>query len=217
MGPAWLWRASVTVVVAASLAGCGLVLPTPTASSSTGSPSAGTGLAGLVVAPESHAGSYVRDEFGQRWKDIDRNGCGQRDDVLARDLRVVRRQGRCVVVAGTLTDPYTGARVEFVKARAEQVQIDHIVALADAWRSGAWAWPPQRRESYANDLGDLQASAGPVNQAKSDHDPGTWRPSDPVRACTFARRVVAIKTRWGLTADQREADALTAILATCPS
>jgi hypothetical protein len=137
--------------------------------------------------------------------------------VLARDLRDVRRRGRCVVVAGTLTDPYTGVRVSFVKARAEQVQIDHVVALAEAWRSGAWAWTLQRREAFANDLGVLQASAGPVNQAKSDHDPGTWRPPDPARACTWARQVRGIKIRWGLSADRQEADALAAILATCPS
>jgi hypothetical protein len=211
MGRARLRHAAVAVVVAVLTAGCGQSLPT-----SVGSSSAGTGTAGLVVAAESHAGSYARKEFGQRWKDIDRNGCGQRDDVLARDLRDTRRQGRCVVVAGTLTDPYTGVRVSFVKARAEQVQIDHVVALAEAWRSGAWAWTLQRREAFANDLAVLQASAGPVNQAKSDHDPGTWRPSDPARACTWARQVVRIKIRWGLSADRQEADALAAILTACP-
>jgi hypothetical protein len=98
MGRARLRHAAVAVVVAVLIAGCGQSLPT-----SVGSSSAGAGAAGLAVAAESHAGSYARKEFGQRWKDIDRNGCGQRDDVLARDLHV-RRQGHCVVVAGTLTD-----------------------------------------------------------------------------------------------------------------
>lgn len=175
------------------------------------------GLAGLVVAAETHADTYQRSQFGQRWKDTDHNGCRQRDDILARDLHDVRHRGHCTVIAGTLTDPYDGRHVTFTKTRATNVQIDHIVALADAWRSGAWSWTPDRREALANDPNELQASAATTNQAKSDHDAATWQPADPTRACAWARQVIQIKTHWGLTADPAEADALATILNTCPT
>jgi hypothetical protein len=173
-------------------------------------------LGQLRVAPESHADSYERDAFGQSWKDIDRNGCGQRDDVLARDLSDVRKRNRCVVVAGTLVDPYTGQRVTFAKADAQKVQIDHRVALAEAWRSGAWQWTGERREQFANDLNNLAASEGSVNQGKGDDDAARWLPVGPARQCTFARQVVTIKVYYGLTADQDEATALRRALGVCP-
>jgi hypothetical protein len=177
----------------------------------------GEGPAGLTVADESHTDSYERDAFGSRWKDIDHNGCGQRDDVLARDLTQIRRQGDCVVLSGVLVDPYTGQRVPFNKSQAVEVQIDHIVPLADAWRSGAWAWSDERREQFANDLAEIQASSAGANRDKSDHDAATWEPTDPARACTWAQQVVEIKTRWGLSVDRAEASALTELLAGCPA
>jgi hypothetical protein len=172
-------------------------------------------LAGVTVAAEAHADTYQRTAFGQRWRDTDRNGCGQRDDVLARDLTGITRRGRCVVVAGALVDPYTGQQVTFVKARASEVQIDHVVALAEAWRSGAWSWTPDRREAYANDLTVLQASAGRVNQAKGDADAAGWSPDGGVRRCRYAGMVVQVKARWGLTADPVEVDALAAMIRDC--
>jgi hypothetical protein len=175
----------------------------------------GQGPAGLTIAAESHQDSYERDAFGSRWKDIDRNGCGQRNDVLARDLTGVRRQGDCVVLSGTLTDPYTGQRVSFSKSRATEVQVDHIVPLADAWRSGAWAWTDERRERFANDLTELQASSAESNRDKSDHDAATWAPDGAARACTWAQQVVEIKARWELSVDRAEAEAITELLDGC--
>lgn len=180
------------------------------------SPTPVPSLGALKVAPESHQSSYQRDAFGQRWKDVDRNGCGQRDDVLARDLQDVRKRGRCVVVAGVLVDPYTGEQVRFAKADANAVQIDHRVALAEAWRSGAWAWPPAQRELFANDPVNLAASKGSVNQGKGDDDAAHWLPVGPPRQCVFAQRVVAVKTKYGLTVDPDEATALRRALALCP-
>jgi hypothetical protein len=174
-------------------------------------------LGKLKVAPESHANSYARDAFGQSWKDVDRNGCGQRDDVLARDLTGVRKRNRCVVVAGTLVDPYTGDKVTFAKADASKVQIDHRVALAEAWRSGAWQWTAQRREGFANDLNNLTASEGRINQGKGDDDAAHWLPVGPARQCTFARQVVTVKAYYQLTVDQAEATALRRALGVCPA
>lgn len=171
----------------------------------------------LKVAAESHADTYQRDAFGQPWKDIDHDGCSQREDVLARDLTGVTRRGRCVIVAGHLVDPYTGKLVDFTKADASAVQIDHRVALSEAWRSGAWAWTPAQREAFANDLGNLIATSGPVNQAKSDYDATEWQPDGVEARCTFARAVEATKVRYGLAADVDEARALRRMLSGCRS
>ena len=171
----------------------------------------------LAVAPESHAEGYRRDAFGRRWKDVDRNGCGQRDDVLARDLTGVRKRSRCVVVAGTLTDPYSGTRVAFAKADAQKVQIDHRVALAEAWRSGAWQWTAARREQFANDLTNLAAAAAAVNQGKGDDDAARWLPVGPARQCAFARHVISVKLAYQLTVDPQEATALRRALGGCPA
>ena len=180
------------------------------------SPAPPASLGALTVAPESHQSTYRRAAFGQRWKDVDRNGCGQRDDVLARDLTAVQRRGRCVVVAGVLADPYTGEQVRFAKADADAVQIDHRVALAEAWRSGAWSWPPARREAFANDLLNLAASKASVNQGKGDDDAAHWLPVGPSRQCVFARQVVAVKGKYRLSVDPDEATALRRALALCP-
>ena len=209
-------RAVLTAAAALStalLAACNLQVqldqPTP-------SQAPAASLQNLKVAPESHQGGYKREAFGQSWKDVDRNGCGQRDDVLARDLKGVERRGRCVVVAGVLVDPYTGEQVRFAKARADEVQIDHRVALAEAWRSGAWMWTPAQREGFANDLANLAASKGSVNQGKGDDDAAKWLPVGPSRQCVYARNVVAVKSKYQLTVDSAEATALRRALALCP-
>jgi hypothetical protein len=177
--------------------------------------SARAALTRLPVRPERDAASYRREAFGRRWADVDRNGCSTRDDVLARDLREVRRRDRCVVVSGTGTDEYTGAVLRFEKARADQVQVDHVVALAEAWRSGAARWDDDRRERYANDPRALVLTSRSVNAGKGDQDAGTWAPADRRAACRYAVRVVAIKTAWGLAVDTRERDGLLADLRAC--
>jgi hypothetical protein len=203
--------------VAAVLAGCNVRVQLDGGSTPTGPLAPPAALGDLTVAPESHEQSYARDAFGQRWKDVDRNGCGQRDDVLARDLTDVRKRSRCVVVAGNLTDPYTGARVRFDKADAGKVQIDHRVALAEAWRSGAWQWAAARREQFANDLRNLAASDGQVNQSKGDDDASRWLPEGAARQCTFARQVIAVKAAYRLSVDPAEATALRRALGSCPA
>lgn len=178
-------------------------------------PTSLTALNRLSVREETSGARYERAAFGQVWKDIDRNGCRQRDDALARDMTQVVKRGRCIVVSGRLVDPYTGKAVAFTKAKAGNVQIDHVVALAEAWRQGADRWTPARRETYANDLFVLASTIGSVNQQKSDKDAAEFTPVGAARRCAYARRVVAIKTKYGLGVDRAEKARLTIFLRAC--
>jgi hypothetical protein len=156
--------------------------------------------------------------FGPRWADVDRNGCDQRNDVLHRDLTDVEvREGTqgCVVGAGLLDDPYTGETVEFVKAEAAEVPIDHVVPLAAAWVQGAAEWTAEERRIFANDLGNLIATSREQNSAKGDSTAEEWVPEDPAYGCSYATVVITVKDRYALSVTPEEADALEELLATC--
>ena len=178
-------------------------------------------LATVARRPEGPA-AYVRSSFGGSWADTDDNGCNQRDDVLLRDAVEVRTrpQGRCDhdVLAGTWVDPYTGRRLVFTDLKepgqAQAIQIDHVVPLSEAWRSGASGWSPDRRRAFANDLGNLLAVDGPTNMSKSDDDPAGWRPRKGFQ-CAYAARWIETKTRWSLAADDSERRALGEMLGYC--
>jgi hypothetical protein len=190
------------------------------------SPAAATrALDRLEVAPRSAPGpAYDRDAFGTPWADTDGNGCNQRDDVLLRDAVPgsvdVATQDRCDhdVLAGSWVDPYSGRTLTFddlkAPAQAQAIQIDHVVPLAEAWRSGAATWSDDRRRAYANDLDVLVAADGPTNAAKSDDDPAAWRPRRAFQ-CEYAVRWVAVKSAWSLAADRSEIVALREMLETC--
>ncbi|MFC7493737.1 MULTISPECIES: HNH endonuclease family protein [unclassified Nocardioides] len=190
------------------------------------SPAAATrALERLDVGPRSAAGpAYDRDAFGTAWADTDGNGCNQRDDVLLRDAVpgtvTVGTQDGCDhdVLAGSWVDPYTGRTLTFDDlkslAQAQAIQIDHVVPLAEAWRSGASAWSEEHRERYANDLEVLLAVDGPTNASKSDDDPAAWRPRWAFQ-CEYAARWVAVKSAWSLAADRSEVAALGEMLAAC--
>lgn len=182
-------------------------------------------LDGLEVGPRSPSGvRYDRDAFGSAWADVDGNGCNQRDDVLLRDAVpdsvTVARQGACDhdVLAGTWVDSYTGRTLTFDDLKdprqSQAIQIDHVVPLAEAWRSGASSWSDRRRRSFANDLSVLLASDGPTNAAKSDGDPAAWRPRKAFQ-CEYAVRWVAVKSDWSLTVDRSETRALREMLTGC--
>jgi len=171
----------------------------------------------VVVDAGTAPDSYERDQFGQRWADVDRDGCDQRNDVLARDLVDVEyRSGThdCVVESGTLTDPYTGELVTFEKV-AGGIDIDHVVPLAAAWRAGAWSWAEQHRTEFANDLANLQATSSSLNRSKGDQGIDEWLPPDPAYTCTYAARWVQIKTRWALSVTTHEKASLEQLLARC--
>jgi hypothetical protein len=178
-----------------------------------------TRLAALPVAVPVRVDGYDRDcekggacVFGRPWADVDGDGCDQRSQVLARDMTdVVRKNGRCAVTSGTLLDPYTGDTVTSVS----KIQIDHVVPLAEMWRSGAAAWPPERRTQAANDLRNLLATQGKVNQAKGDQPPDQWMPPNTAYACQYARTYVTVKAEYALTVTGTERTALDQALATC--
>ncbi len=178
-------------------------------------------LAGLPVKGRAPRTGFDRGLFGPAWADTDRNGCDTRNDILRRDLRnVTLEEGTngCVVLTGTLDDPFSGRTMTFTRgADSSAIQIDHVVALSDAWQKGAQQWSPGRRLAFANDPLNLLAVDGPLNMAKSDGDAATWLPPDRAYRCRFAARQVAVKAKYGAWVTSAEHDALGLILSTCPA
>jgi Protein of unknown function (DUF1524) len=198
----------------------GTTSPTPTP---TVTPAAGSALAALLRLPvkgRAPRTGYARAEFGQTWADVDRNGCDTRNDTLRRDLHpTTLKPGThgCVVLRGTLADPYTGASIAFVRGVGTSlaVQIDHVVALADSWQKGAQRLSPDRRTALANDPLNLLAVSGPANLRKSDSDAASWLPRASYR-CSYVARQIAVKAAYGLWVTAAERDSMRRILLTCP-
>lgn len=150
--------------------------------------------------------------------DPDGNGCDTRADILARDFQSPRFGNSakpCRLTGGTFHDPYTGKTMQFETPPGRKVQIDHVVALGNAWKSGAWAWTKAQREAYANDPSVLLAADGPANQQKSDASADAWMPSNRNFRCAYARQQIDIKYRWNLTVTAPEKAALLSALAKC--
>ncbi len=163
---------------------------------------------------------YTRDEFGPAWADVDRDGCDTRNDILARDLTNETFKpdtNNCVVMTGTLTDKYTGTTITFTRGRdtSSDVQIDHIVALSDAWQKGAQQLSDDQRKELANDPLNLMAADGPTNSAKGDNDAATWLPPNKAFRCEYIGRQTAVKANYSLWVTQSEHDAMTGILSSC--
>ncbi|MFE5733999.1 MULTISPECIES: HNH endonuclease family protein [unclassified Streptomyces] len=180
----------------------------------------GTALAAvdtLAVKGRAPKKGYDREEFGRAWVDVDRNGCGTRDDILKRDLTGVRyTDGHCKVASGTLTDdPYTGTTVPYVRGRSK-VDIDHVVALSDAWQKGAQQWSAETRRRFANDPLNLLAVDAATNRRKSDGDAATWLPPNTGYRCTYVARQVAVKKKYGVWVTEGERDAMRRVLRDCP-
>jgi type II secretory pathway pseudopilin PulG len=174
-------------------------------------------LAQLQVKPAATMTGYSRDRFGTPWSDVDDNGCDTRNDILQRDLSpfTLKSGNDCVVANGTLHDPYTGRVIKFVRgiATSAAIQIDHVVALADAWRTGAKKWRKHRRLVYANDPKVLLAVDGPANQQKSDGDASQWLPQK--FTCRYVADQIEVKKKYSLWVTQSEHDAMAAVLASC--
>jgi len=183
-------------------------------------------LAALPVKGRAPKTGYSRSRFGPAWTDDTaadggHNGCDTRNDVLRRDLvDVVPKPGTrgCVVAQGTLHDPYTGATIAFRRGErtSEAVQIDHVVALSDAWQTGAQALSATERAQLANDPLELLAVAGPTNEAKGDGDAATWLPPDKAFRCAYVARQIAVKLRYHLWVTAAEAAAMRRVLLRCP-
>jgi hypothetical protein len=138
--------------------------------------------------------------------------------ILFRDLINIEMRDACIVATGTLHCPYTGRIIEFNRSEnASAVQIDHVVALSDAWQKGAQSWTREERIAFSNDPMNLLAVDGPANQQKSDSDAASWLPPVKSFRCQFVARQISVKYRWGLWNTQAETDAMRRVLESCPN
>ena len=163
----------------------------------------------------SHAG-YSRSQFGKAWIDVDGNHCDTRDDILARDLRSISRAGACKVLSGTLRDPYTGQTIYYVRGNGSGVDIDHVVALSNAWETGAAVWVYSKRAALANDPANLLAVDASANRQKGDADAGAWLPQTSYQ-CAYVARQVMVKRKYQLFVTSDEKSAMKRVLSRCSS
>ena len=166
----------------------------------------------LTVASEGSMSGYSRDLF-PHWITIS-GTCNTRETVLKRDGTNVVVDSSCAAISGSWFSPYDGA----TWFAASDVDIDHVVPLAEAWRSGANSWSTSSRQAFANDLTrpQLIAVTDNVNQAKGDQDPSTWQPPVTSYRCTYARMWIADKYYWSLKLQSSEKSALQTMLNSCP-
>ncbi|MCP2265951.1 HNH endonuclease family protein [Promicromonospora thailandica] len=184
----------------------------------------GTALATLesltVQEAATDAGYDRESDFGTAWQDVDKNGCDTRNDMLQRDLEDIEFSSgdTCQVASGTLDDPYTGETIAFERGEnSGDVQIDHVVALKNAWITGAADWDKAKRVQIANDPLNLVASDGPANMGKGAKDASEWLPDNQAYRCEYVARQIAVKVKYELWVTPAERDAMTDVLATCPS
>ena len=195
--------------------------PTPSPSVETPSPPSSVKISPayaaaqtLVVRGRAASTNYSRDAFGSAWKDVDRNGCDTRNDILQRDFTTVVLKsgtGNCKVIGGTWTDPYSNESYTFTKAPSG-AQIDHVVSLKNAWQMGADLWTDQMRVEYANDPLNLQVTIASLNQQKSDSNAASWLPPHKPGRCSFIARQVAVKAKWKLYVTESEKEVFLSIL-----
>lgn len=212
-------------VTAASSSTTSASAPTSSANSTSASAKPGTALAALAVLPvkgRAPMTNYSRDEFGQAWLDVDRNGCDTRNDVLRRDLTALTLKAGtngCLVLSGTLHDPYTDRTLLFVRGAgtSNAVQIDHVVALGDAWQTGAQQLSLVQREGLANDPLNLLAVDAPNNLAKGDSDAASWLPPAHTYRCSYVARQIAVKRKYHLWVTSSEKVTMAGLLSTCPA
>ena len=178
-------------------------------------------LNSLPVKGRAPKTGYTRAQFGQEWADVDRNGCDTRNDILKRDLTNIvfkAKTRECVVMSGVLIDPYSGDRMEFLRGEKTSglIQIDHVVALSNAWQTGAFQKTLAERTQFANDSLNLLAVKGSLNNQKGDGDAATWLPPLKSYRCAYVARQIAVKKKYGLWVTPPEKAAIAAILAKCP-
>ena len=183
----------------------------------TSSPAA-QALADLPVKGRAPKTGYERKQFSNGWGDAP--GCDVRNYILKRDLTAVitRTQTDCTVMQGNLLDPYTGKTVMFIRSPegSDDVQIDHVVALSNAWQTGAQQLSKELRYGIANDPLNLLAVDGPTNNKKSDADAATWLPPLKEYRCRYVARQIAVKQKYTLWVTQPERDAMQKVLNDCP-
>ncbi|SCG71804.1 HNH endonuclease family protein [Micromonospora inositola] len=212
------WRRRLAAIAAVVTAGVGLaaVSAQPAIATPPGIPSKATAqsqLNALTVKAEGSTSGYSRTLF-PHWITIS-GACDTRETVLKRDGTSVVVNSSCAATSGRWYSPYDGA----TWTAASDVDIDHVVPLAEAWRSGASGWTTSRRQSFANDLRHPQliAVTDNVNQSKGDQDPSTWQPPLSSYRCTYSKMWITVKYTWGLTLQTAEKSALQSMLNACSS
>lgn len=179
---------------------------------------AGQVLGTLTVKGRAPKTDYSRDQFGSGWEQA--NDCDTRNYILARDTTdTTFISPGCKVATGILLDPYSGKTIAFSRGAetSSDVQIDHVVALSDAWQKGAQQLTYEQRVTFANDPLVLLAVDGGLNQQKGDGDAATWLPPNKAFRCDYVARQVAIKKKYSLWVTRSEYDAIANILKTCPN
>ena len=180
-------------------------------------------LNSLPVKGKAAKTGYSRDQFGSAWTDkagnvlYANNGCDTRNDILRRDLKNVKLdKNGCTVLSGVLNDPYTGKTINFERGpKSSAVQIDHIVALGNAWVTGAQQLSHRQRVELANDPQNLVAADGPANGSKSDRDASAWLPPNKGTRCSYVSAQVNVKKKYQLWVTPAEKSAMTTILSRC--
>ena len=171
----------------------------------------------LAVKGRAPKTNYSRDQFGGEWTDID-GTCDARNVILHRDLVDVKMNAKCQVVSGVLHDPYTGKTINFVRgaSTSSAIQIDHVVAVSDAWQTGAQQLTLNERKAMYVDPLELLAVDGPANNQKSDGDAATWLPPNKAFRCQYVARQIAVKAKYHLWVTSAEKQAIVTILSNCP-
>lgn len=173
-------------------------------------------LESLAVKEKDNSTKYYRKLFYDNWSQT-ASGCNMREAILARDLKEQKLKG-CKVQSGTLEDPYTGQTISFIRGEntSAAVQIDHVVALSNAWSTGASAMSEETRFEMSQDPLNLIAVDGPANQEKSDQDASTWLPSNEKFQCQYVARQISVKSKYHLWVTPAEKSKMQQVLATCP-
>jgi len=213
------WEIQIAVLLTAAIVG----ITAPAAVSAESKAGLATAvLETLPVKGRAPKTGYTRDQFGQAWADTDRNGCDTRNDILKRDMTSIIYKVKtrdCVVVSGTLVDRYSGETINFVRGNVSsmELQIDHVVALSNAWQTGAFQLTLAQRTALANDPLNLFAVKGKLNLQKSDGDAATWLPPMKSFRCAYVAQQIAVKAKYSLWVVPPEKAAMVAILAKCPT
>jgi hypothetical protein len=173
-------------------------------------------LSQLAVKGRAPKTGYLRSQFSDGWGRF--NGCDTRNIILNRDLGQVTYKDGCQVATGVLNDPYTGRVINFVRGvgTSSAVQIDHVVALSDAWQKGAQQISAASRYALYNDPLNLLAVDGPTNESKGDSDAASWLPPNKAFRCAYVARQVAVKRKYALWVTSAEKTAIAAVLTNCP-
>jgi hypothetical protein len=160
---------------------------------------------------------YDREKFSDGWGEV--NNCSMREQILLRDLTSTRLdEDGCRILSGTLNDPYTAKTILFIRGAvsSQAVQIDHVVAVSDAWQKGAQQLTPELRYQFYNDPLNLLAVDGEVNNQKGDGDAATWLPPNKDYRCRYVARQISVKIKYSLWMTKAEHETVKNILKSCP-